>query len=131
LIPVDDDYDTGGFFAAAKKHQLVVRACASCGATLHLPRAYCYHCGSFDTRWVGASERGTLFSWTTVEHQIHPGYDVPYTIVLVDVDAPPAVRLTGNIKGRPALEIGMPMEVWWDEVGDGVVIPNWKPARSL
>lgn len=128
LLPVTDDHDTAGFFAAAKERRLVVRMCAACGATLHLPRDYCYHCGSFETRWSDAVGRGTLYSWTTVEHQVHQAYEVPYTVVLVDLDDPPGVRLVGSIAGRPSLEIGMPMRVWWDEFDEGVVIPNWEPA---
>ncbi|MET0908729.1 MAG: zinc ribbon domain-containing protein, partial [Ilumatobacteraceae bacterium] len=49
ILPVDDDRDTGGFFQAAHDRRLVVKSCRSCGAVLHLPRDYCYHCDSWDT----------------------------------------------------------------------------------
>ena len=45
-LPVDDDIDTAGFFEAARRGELVVRACDRCGAVLHVPRAYCRTCGS-------------------------------------------------------------------------------------
>ena len=32
-LPVADDLDTGGFWAAARRHELVVRACTGCGAS--------------------------------------------------------------------------------------------------
>ena len=88
-----------------------MRACASCGAFLHLPRAYCRTCGSFDGRWQTVAGRGRLHSWTVVEHQVHPAYPVPYTIVLVDVDDAPGVRYVGSIPGRPDLVDGMAMRV--------------------
>ena len=39
ILPIDDDYDTGGFFDAAKRGELVVRVCDGCSAVLHVPVA--------------------------------------------------------------------------------------------
>ena len=129
ILPIESDHDTGAVFAAAREHRLVVRSCSRCGADHHLPRAYCYHCGSFDLAWREVAGLGTLYAWTVVEHPTHPAYEVPYTVVLVDVDEAPDVRLVGNLPGRPTLEVGMPMEVWWDDVDGQAVLPNWRPAR--
>jgi uncharacterized protein len=131
VLPVDDDRDTAGFFEAARRGELVVRACASCGAFLHLPRAYCRHCGSWEGRWVQVAGGGRLHSWTVVEHQVHPSYPVPYTIVLVELDDAPGVRLVGSIAGSPQLVEGMPMRVRFDDLGDGVVLPQWEPHQTL
>ena len=51
-------------------------------------------------------------------------------MVLVDLDEAPDVRLVGNLPGRPVLEVGIPMEVWWDDVDGQAVLPNWRPATS-
>ena len=128
LLPVVDDRDTGGFFEAARRGELVVRACSSCGAILHVPRAYCRTCGSWHGEWRPVAGTGTLYSWTVVDHQVHPGYPVPYTIVLVDLDEAPGVRMVGHLPGSPDLRDGLPMRVRFDEVGDGVVVPQWEPA---
>ena len=65
-------------------------------------------------------------------HQVHPAYPVPYTVVLVDLDALPGTRFVGQLPGDPELAAGMPMEVWFDELGDvdgrAVVVPQWRPA---
>ena len=58
-----------------------------------------------------------------VDHQVHPAYPVPYTIVLVDLDDAPGVRLLGNLPGSPDLHEGMPMRVRFDEVAEGVAAP--------
>jgi uncharacterized protein len=128
LVPVVDDRDTGGFFAAAREGRLVVRRCNGCDAVLHLPRAYCAGCGSWDGRWQDAAGTATLHSWTVVEHQVHPAFPVPYTIVLVELDEVPAVRMVGYLDGAPDLVAGRPMRVRFDPVGDGVVVPGWEPA---
>ena len=128
LLPVEDDRDTGGFFEAARRGELVVRACSACGEVLHVPRAYCRSCGSWDGEWRVVGGTGRLHSWTVVDHQVHPAYPVPYTIVLVDLDDAPGVRLVGHLPGSPDLHDGMPMRVRFDEVADGVVLPQWEPA---
>ena len=129
LLPVDDDHDTGGFFAAAKEHRLVVRTCMECGKHLHLPRAYCAACRSWNTAWTEVEgDAGSLYAWTVVEHPIHPAYPVPYTVVLVDVDGAPGVRLVGHLPGHPDLEPGQAMRLRFDEAGEGVTLPNWEPV---
>ena len=126
-LPVADDLDTGGFWAAARRHELVVRACTGCGAVIHAPRAYCGECGSWDGEWRIVSGRGTVYSWTIVEHQTHPGFAVPYTLVLVALDDAPA-RLLGYLPGRADLEAGQAMAVRFETLDDGTVLPQWSPA---
>jgi uncharacterized OB-fold protein len=128
LVPVDDDPDTGGYWEAAKRGELVVRACASCNAFLHLPVAYCHHCGSWDGRWVPVSGHARLHSWTVVDHQVHPAFPVPYTVVLVDLDDAPGVRLVGSLPGAPDLTDGQAMRVRFEALEDGVMLPQWEPA---
>jgi uncharacterized protein len=143
LVPVDDDPDTGGFFAAAREGRLVVRRCNGCDAVLHLPRAYCSRCGGWDGRWQDVAGTGSVHSWTVVDHQVHPGFPVPYTIVLVDVDLDvdpavdgvppadgdgPAVRMVGHLHGAPDLVAGQRLRVRFDCVADDVVVPGWEPV---
>lgn len=128
LLPVSDDRDTGGFWEAAKRGELRLRQCASCGTILHMPRAYCSACGSWEGQWTQVSGRGRLYSWTVVEHQVHAAYPVPYTIVLVELDDAAGTRLVGSIPGSADLEVGQAMEVTFEEIGDGVVLPQWRPV---
>jgi hypothetical protein len=127
LLPVDDDRDTAGFFEAARRNQLAIRVCDGCGAVLHMPRAYCRTCGSWEGHWEPATGRGRVYSWTVVEHQVHPAFPVPYTVVLVQLDDMPA-RVVGYLPGVPDLEEGQPMQVWFETLDDGVVLPQWKRA---
>jgi len=128
-LPVDDDVDTGGFFEAARRHELAIRICDGCGAVLHMPRAYCHTCGSWAGHWQPVAGRGRVYSWTTVEHQVHPAFPVPYTIVLIQLDDVRA-RLVGHLPGAPELVEGQPMEVWFETLDDGVVLPQWRTVTS-
>ena len=128
LLPVDDDLDTGGFFEAARRGAIAIRRCNGCDAVLHVPLAYCRHCGSWDTRWEDVAGTATVHSWTVVHHQVHPAYPVPYTVVLVDLDDLPGTHLVGRLDGTPDLRVDQPMVAWFEEVGEGVVLPNWRPV---
>jgi uncharacterized OB-fold protein len=124
-VPVVDDLDTGGFFEAARRGELAIQVCDGCGTVLHLPRAYCRACGSWDTHWQPTSGRGRVYSWTTVDHQVHAAFPVPYTIVLIQLEDVPA-RLVGHLAGAPELTEGQPMEMWFETLDDGVVVPQWR-----
>ncbi len=123
LLPVDDDLDTGGFFEAARRGELAIRRCNGCDAVLHVPRAYCRHCGSWEGRWEVVDGAATLHSWTVVTHQVHPAYPVPYTVVLVDLDALPGTRSSARSTATTTSSPACRCEVWFDESAslDGAV----------
>lgn len=122
--PVVDDPDTAGFWAAAARHELAVCACATCERTIHLPLATCPACG-VPTIWRVVAGAGRVVSWTVVTHQVHPGFPVPYTVLLVELDDAPGVRLVGRLDGNPPVDAGQAVRVRFEEVGDGVVLPLW------
>ena len=128
LLPNVVDRDTHGFFDAAAEGRLVYRACNECNHALHPPTAHCPYCGGWNTAWRDAKGTGHLHTWTTVTHQIHPGYPTPHTLVVVELDDAPEVRLMGRLDGEPDLEAGMPMEVWFETQRDGSALPQWKVA---
>ena len=128
ILPYDADRETAGFFQAAGEGRLVYRACDDCNHALHPPTDYCPKCGGWNTSWRDAKGTGKLHTWTTVMHQIHPDYPAPYTLVVVELDEAPEVRLVGRLDGEPELQAGMPMQVWFERLGDGPTLPQWKPA---
>ena len=130
LLPVVDDRDTAGFFEAARVGLLAIRMCNGCDAVLHMPRAFCHNCRSWDGRWQPVAGTGTVYSWTVVDHQVHPLFPVPYTVVLVELDDVPGARLIGHLPGAPDLHIGQPMRVWFETLADGVVLPQWEPLTT-
>ena len=125
VAPVADDLDTAGFFRAAADNDVAVLFCGTCDAVLHLPRAYCRHCGAFDPQWRTVEPSGTVYSFSVITHQVHPDFDVPYTVVLVELDAPAGVRLIAHLPGRPDVRIGQGVVASFVHFPDGVTMPNW------
>jgi uncharacterized OB-fold protein len=128
IVPVTDDIDTAPFFDAARRGELVVQVCDDCGQPLHLPRQYCFKCGGWNTSWRSTNGYGRVYSWTVVTHQVLPAYPVPHTLVLVELEEYPEVRLVGHLDGDTELTAGQRMKVWFDDISDGVVIPQWTPT---
>lgn len=127
-VPITDDEDTGGYWDAAQRGAVAVLFCDGCGRALHLPTPSCPSCGTDHVSWRDVRPTGTVYSWTVVTHAIHPGFPVPYAVVLVELDDVPGVRVVTNIDGRPELRVGTPMRAVFDDVRDGTVVPQWVPA---
>jgi len=130
LAPVTDDPDTGGFFAAAAEGHVALRYCADCGTLLHLPRAYCFHCGGWNTGYRIVAPRARVYSWTVVEHPIHPAYPVPYTVVLAELADEPAARLISFLPGRRDLYAGQELHACFEPLADGATLVQWRPADA-
>lgn len=129
--PITFDRDTAGFFEAAKEGRLVIRTCDDCGKAIHPPTAHCPFCQGWNTSWHASAGKATLHSWTVIAHSIHPAFPAPTTLVLVSVEDAPGVKLIGTLAGSDEnLRPDQPMEVWFETLADGAVIPQWRPLSS-
>ncbi|HUT50617.1 MAG TPA: OB-fold domain-containing protein [Alphaproteobacteria bacterium] len=122
------------FWAAAKAHELKLQKCADC-STLRFPATrHCASCGSTKSGWEAVSGRGTVESWCRF-HQVYFegfGTEVPYTVIVVRLNEGP--RLFSNLVGASAggheseIEIGLPVDVYFDDVTPEVTLVKFKPA---
>lgn len=115
------------FFDYAKEHVLVYQQCASCEARIFYPRTVCPVCSSTELRIERSAGRGIIYSFTTLYRAGAPAFadDVPYTVVLVDLDE--GVRVIGDLVGAgpDAVRIGLPVEVVFDDVTDEFTVPRF------
>ena len=84
---------TAPFWEAAEKGRLLIQRCEACGEALFYPRAQCPHCWSLRLKWLEASGRGRLKSFSVVHRPGHPGWQpvAPYTVGLVELDEGPTM----------------------------------------
>jgi uncharacterized protein len=120
------------FWEAARRRELVVQHCRSCGTPRFPARDICSRCLSRDAEWVPVSGRGTVFSWAMMHQVYHPGFagEVPYAVVVVALEE--GVRLVSNLVDCPAgdLRAGMPVEVVFDDVTPEVTLPKFRPRSD-
>jgi hypothetical protein len=56
--------------------------------------------------------------------------EVPYAVVLVELDEDPGLRLLGNLRACAPAEIQaqMPVEVVFEDAATDVTLAHWRPA---
>lgn len=124
--------DEQGFWDACARKTLRFQACGACGSLRHPPAPICGACHATGVRWVDAPARAELFSFTVVHHASHPAVkgNLPYVVGIVSFPDLPGVRLVANVTGiAPGdVRIGMALDLWWDDIGDGMFVPRFLPA---
>jgi uncharacterized OB-fold protein len=128
-IPVPRKYlDFEGFWTGADQGKLVLQKCSDCGEWCHIPKPMCPNCHSVEKEWVPVSGKGTVYSWVTYNESPHPAFKVPYSVVLVELSE--GMRIISNLVDvdPDEIEIGMPVEVTFDEITEGVTLPKFKKA---
>ena len=128
------NFDDRDFWKSCSEQRLSFQACADCGAARHPPTPVCPHCRSFQVAWKQATGRAEVFTHTTIHHASHEAVkpNLPYVVAVVTFPDVPGVRLVTNITGTNPkdVRIGMPVQLWWDAIGEGVHIPRFKPAAT-
>ena len=130
-VPTMDD---AGFWAACRAKQLRFQACADCTTPRHPPIPVCPKCHSTKMMWLDAPTRAEVYSFNVIHHASHPAVAgrLPYVGALILFPELPGVRLVSNVTDcEPAsVTIGMQVEVWWDDIGDGQFVPRFRPAKG-
>jgi uncharacterized OB-fold protein len=92
----------------------------------------CPACRSFADEWVRVSGRGHVYSWVVCHPPVLPAFRerTPYAVVLVELAEDPGLRIIGNWRGpgAEAIRIGLPVEVIFEEAGEGITLPQWRPS---
>jgi hypothetical protein len=107
--PTPDDHE---FWAGARRGELRVQRCATCGLHQHYPRLVCSHCGAATVEWVTASGAGTVYSYTVIrQNGVPPFRDrVPFVVAVVEL-AEPGARILAAMPGVTADEVHIGMAV--------------------
>jgi uncharacterized OB-fold protein len=117
------------FWEGCNAEQLLLQRCGGCSHVFYYARRLCPACGSTELAWEESSGHGVIYSFSEVHVPFQGpewGSQVPYTIVLVDLDEGPRMlsRWLGDGRGPPL--IGQHVKVTFPEV-DGQRIPFFGP----
>lgn len=132
------DEDSEPFWAATRRGELRMQACARCGQLRFPPRPMCPHCHATDAAWPRMSGAGTIWSFVVAHPPLLPDYQAlaPYNVVVVTLAEDPALRLVGNLVTGPdgainevrpeGIRIGAAVEVVFARLDDAVCLPRWR-----
>lgn len=137
FAPPTDLPELQPFWDAALRGELAFPRCAAC-ARWHWypgPACPCGHDGEFE--WRTVSGEGTIYSFTRVHRAFLPsGSSVPCTVVLVEFDDAPGVRLVTNLVGPGAdaptigARVGLSPTVFDTHTLPTFAITQGRPARE-
>ena len=72
-----------------------------------------------------------MYSWVRCHPPVLPAFRelVPLTIVLVELEEDPLLRIVGNLLEASAddVRIGLPVEVTFERIAPEVTLPQWRP----
>ena len=114
----------------AAKHRLVVQRCTDCGATRIPPSPVCAKCGSEASEWKEVSGRGEVYTFTAVHRAIAPDQPIPTIIAVISLEGSGGQRILSNLVNvePEKIEIGMPVEVVWEDMSDDLAVPRFQPV---
>ena len=78
---------------------------------------------------MAASGSGKVYSFVTVHESLRgSGFDVPYVVAIIELDEGPHVL--SNVEGVPMerVRIGMPVQVFFEQITDEIALPKFKPV---
>jgi uncharacterized OB-fold protein len=125
----DIDPDSEPFWAATRQHRLIIQRCTSCSTVRFPPRPVCAVCASTAFEWIDEPGCAHLVSWCVARHPFHPEFrDVPYAVLLVELDDHAGVSMYGNFHGDvDRLVAGLPLQAVFDDVAEDLTLVNWAP----
>ena len=131
LLPQPTE-DSRPFWDALRSRRLDLQTCADCGTVRHYPRPVCPACHSMAVVWTTASGRGSVHSWTVSHQAFHPAFQNCLPTILATVDLEEGVRMNCRLEGvaPEEIEIGLLVEVDFEEVDDEVTLPYFRPRRA-
>ncbi len=121
-------HDTKFFWDGCRERRLLIQRCSGCETLRHPPRPMCPECNSVQWDTVESSGEGEVFSFVMPQHPPYPWFEYPYIVVLVDLRE--GVRLVSNLCeiAPDDVTIGMPIEMFFEEFDDGLVLPQFRPV---
>jgi uncharacterized OB-fold protein len=138
-LPDPDEPATSEFWRGCARGELLVQACAACGAWRMPPRPMCPMCRSIEVRWEPTSGRGRVWSFIVPHPPLLPAFAevAPYNAIIVELAENPLIRFVGNLVASaegeineidPAtITIGEPVRVVFHQIDD-VSLPRWARA---
>ena len=121
-IGADDRY-----WEALETGECRLPRCAGCGRWTWPAHWRCGECGSWEFDWTALQPRGSVYSWTRTWYAFdrtkERAQDVPYVVVLAEIDGAGGARAMGVLAGDDAgLKIGAPVA--------GTILPPSEKAKG-
>jgi uncharacterized OB-fold protein len=120
--------DSREFWGACNNGELLLQECSDCRHVFYYPRQMCPRCGGRHLRWRASTGKGSVYSFTQVQVSFYgPTWerDLPYTVVLVDLEEGPRMLSRLVESDQDAVAVGAALEVAFVTV-EGQALPMFR-----
>ena len=124
------DADSAALWKGLRDGKLLLQHCKACGHVQYYQQAICRRCGSDDLVHRAASGHGTVHSFSIVHRAPGPAFkdDVPYAVLLVELDEGPRMIITYT-GGKPDdVTFDMRVRLVCEPISDTISLPRFKRA---
>jgi uncharacterized OB-fold protein len=124
------DADSAALWRGLRDGMLLLQHCGDCRHVQYYQQGMCRHCGSENLSHRAASGRGKVHSFSVVHRAPGPAFrdDVPYAVLLVDLEEGP--RMISTYTGGKPEDVTFDMDVALvcEEIGDETTLPRFRRA---
>lgn len=115
------------YWEGVDRQELRYQHCEECGRSVFPARLYCPRCASDRLVWRPSNGRGEIYSFSTLELGAVAAFidDVPYTIVVVDLDE--GFRMTSRVVTDDPISLRCGLRVQVDFPSNGRPLPVFIP----
>lgn len=125
--------DVAFFWEGVAAGRLLIQRCSDCRILRHPPGPGCPNCSSLKWERAEMSGRGEIHSFVRHHHPTIPPFEAGHPVILVQLDEGPRL-ISELVEGQTdeELEIGLRVEVQFDEVEEGLTLPRFRivPANA-
>ncbi len=122
--------DVAFFWEGAAAGKLLVQRCSGCEILRHPPGPGCPSCSSMEWEPVEMSGKGEIYSFVRHHHPHIPPFETGHPVILVQLDEGPRL-ISDLVDGQDAeIEIGMRVEVQFDELEERLILPRFRIVES-
>ena len=128
-LPVIDD-ENRAYWEALARHEFCLQRCTACNAWQTPVALRCKNCLAGSLEWQAASGKGEIYSFVVYHQAFDPAFkdQLPYNVAVVSLEEGP--RVVTNVVGcaNGDLRIGLPVQVQFDDLAEGVTLARFRPA---
>ena len=122
------DGDSQALWDGLKNGELLLQHCDDCGHVQYYQQGVCRLCQSTKLRHQAASGKGTIYSYSVVYRAPSPAFkdDVPYAVLLVQLEEGP--RMISSLVGKnfDALDFDLPVQLTTVAISDEITLPYFE-----
>ena len=125
--------ETTHYWEGCAAHELRYQYCEICDRAQFPPAERCKSCHQSEIVWRQSGLKGTLHSFSLVHRAPTQAFiaDTPYYIGLIDLIEGFRIMTNVQVSDGQEVEIGAPIEVFFEKRGDSVVLPQAIIATSV